>query len=205
MAERRQPIKASKWLWTIVSVFVSVLVLALCFLLRPMAKEVNGVDDLKLTQQKLQEAIAADDPILMAEALLEHARQKTQLPPSPIEALKRGDLQKAWIRADQFEPKRRTLWHLLMAWHLKAEGKDELARKTLQRLQTLSTPSFAADIEDPLPLILLTQIAKVDWQVFDALSQRMLDPFQQTQLVTHLLASNDLDGALRLTKKTQAP
>ncbi len=163
------------------------------------------MDKLKRIQRKLQEAIAADDPILMAEALLEHAHQKTQPPPSPMEALKRGDLQKAWIRADRFEPKRRILWHLLMSWHLKAEGKDEWARKTLQRLQTLSMPSFAADIDDPLPLILLTQVAKVDWQVFDTLSQRMLDPFQQTQLVTHLLASNDLDGAFRLIEELKRP
>jgi len=201
MAELKQPPKASKRLLAATAIFVLVLVLALYFLLRPIAKKMNGTDELKRTQQKLQKAIAADNPILMAKALLEHARQKTQLLPSPMEALQHGNLQEAWIRADQFEPKRCTLWYLLMAWHLKAEGRDEWARKTLQRLQTSFIPSFEDDIDNPLPLMLLTQVAKVDWQVFDALSRKMLDIFQQTQLVTHLLASNDLDSALRLTKE----
>jgi len=205
MAELKQPPKASKRLLAATAIFVLVLVLALYFLLRPIAKKMNGTDELKRTQQKLQKAIAADNPILMAKALLEHARQKTQLLPSPMEALQHGNLQEAWIRADQFEPKRRTLWYLLMAWHLKAEGRDEWARKTLQRLQTSFIPSFEDDIDNPLPLMLLTQVAKVDWQVFDALSRKMLDIFQQTQLVTHLLASKDLDSALWLTKEFKRP
>lgn len=205
MAEQKQPLKASKRLWAVIATFVLVLGLSLHFLLRPTARRMNRVDELKRSQQKLQKAIAADDPILMAKALLEHAHQKIQPPTSPMEALQHGDLEEAWIRADQFEPKRRTLWHLLMAWHLKAKGRDEQARTTLQRLQTSSIPSFAADIDDPLPLILLTQVARVDWKVFDALSRRMLDTFQQTRLVTHLLASNDLDSALWLIKGLKRP
>jgi tetratricopeptide (TPR) repeat protein len=205
MAEQRQQPKASKRLWAAIATVALVFVVALCFLPRPKAKEVNRLDEMKRTQQKLQEAIAADDPILMAEALLDHARQKIHLLPSPMEALRHGNLKEAWARADEFESKRRALWYLLMAWHLKAEGKDEWARKTLQRLLNSSIPSFAAEVENPLHLILLSEVAKMDWQIFDALSRRMLDTFQQALLVKHLLASNNLDGAFRIVQELKRP
>jgi Flp pilus assembly protein TadD len=205
MAEQRQSPKASKRLLAAIATVALVFVVALCFLPRPKAKEVNRLDEMKRTQQKLQEAIAADDPILMAEALLDHARQKIHLSPSPMEALRHGNLKEAWARADEFESKRRALWYLLMAWHLKAEGKDEWARKTLQRLLNSSIPSFAAEVENPLHLILLSEVAKMDWQIFDALSRRMLDTFQQALLVKHLLASNNLDGAFRLVQELKRP
>lgn len=182
----------------------TVILIGLCWFMFVTAyfgiRQVRSVSQLKQSKALLQQAINADDPVVAAKALLNHARAKPQLLSSPMEALQEGDVQKAWQRADRYEPKQRALWYLLIAWHLQTIGKRIEAKKTLQRLLSSQLPSFAPAPENPLPFILLARVARVDAKAFSALWRKFLEPEWQIDLVLHLLASGNIDEALRIVR-----
>lgn len=171
----------------------------------PAVGQAKSMSQLKQSKVQLRQAISADDPVAMAKALLEHARAKLQLPPSPMKALQEGDVQEAWRRADRYEPKQCALWHLLAAWHLQMIGKRIEAKKTLQRLLSSQLPSFAPAPENPLPFILLARVARVDAKAFSALWRKLLEPEWQIDLVPHLLASGNIDEALQIVRSLKRP
>ncbi|MEQ8754972.1 MAG: SMEK domain-containing protein [Coleofasciculus sp. G1-WW12-02] len=102
---------------------------------------------LKTVQTALLGAADQDDAGGMAEFLLLHAQRLKQITvqDSPLEALRKGSLQRAWKLADQFEIERCILWYLLLAWELKDEGRFNDARETLKKLQKKDLPRFSTN------------------------------------------------------------
>ncbi|MEQ9371652.1 MAG: SMEK domain-containing protein [Coleofasciculus chthonoplastes F3-SA18-01] len=102
---------------------------------------------LKTMQIALLGAADQDDAGGMAKFLLLHAQRLKQITvqDSPLEALRKGSLQRAWKLADQFEIERCILWYLLLAWELKDEGRFNDARETLKKLQKKDLPRFSTN------------------------------------------------------------
>ncbi|MBD1866141.1 AAA family ATPase [Cyanobacteria bacterium FACHB-471] len=104
---------------------------------------------LKTIKLALQSKAVADDARGMAELLLLHAKHKIEIAQeSPLDALRAGNLERAWKLAEQSSREDCILWHLLLAWALftgnKSDSKSlEPVWKTLGRLQTMQLPRLS--------------------------------------------------------------
>jgi len=110
----------------------------------------------------LQNKADADDAAGMAEFLLLHACRWLQMTrESPLDAIKAGNLEKAWKLADQFDGERCVLWYLLLAWALSTQANVESAaqvRATLSRLSQKQPPQLDYGQEANIAICLLTQL-----------------------------------------------
>jgi hypothetical protein len=89
----------------------------------------------------LQAAINREDAPAMAEFALAHARRIEQSRhESPLAALGKGNLERAWGLADLADPNWRVLLHLLIAWALRDEGRDREVERTRERLPQRQGP-----------------------------------------------------------------
>lgn len=99
---------------------------------------------LKTIQIALSSAAEEDNTGLMAEFLLLHARwiEQTKVQESPLEALRKGSLERALKFVEIYEYERQILWYLLLAWELKDISKLDEARAILKSLQQKDLPRY---------------------------------------------------------------
>jgi hypothetical protein len=96
---------------------------------------------LKVVRLALQGKTQEDKAGGMAEFMLLHAQRVIQITQeSPLAALRKGQIERAWVLADHFVLRKSILWQLLLAWALISEAikdgdKLKLAQETLKRLQ----------------------------------------------------------------------
>jgi tetratricopeptide (TPR) repeat protein len=116
-----------------------------------------------------------DDAGAMAEFCLTHAWQLIEITQeSPLDALREGNLERAWKLADFYDNERRFLWYWLLAWELKDTGKLQDARRLLERLQQKDLNrllSWQASWRLYYAVYLSRQVRKVDESSFSALYQ----------------------------------
>lgn len=108
--------------------------------------KMQGTPDLPLrtAQTALLGAAENDDAGAMAEFLLSCSRRLLEVTQeSPLDALRAGQLERAWVLADLHDIELCVLWHLLLTWELKDEGEVDKARATLERLQRREIPSLS--------------------------------------------------------------
>jgi hypothetical protein len=99
---------------------------------------------LQTIQSAIEGAARIDDAARMAEFVLAHARQVVEASQeSPLDALRSGQLARAWKLADLYDSERCVLWHLLLAWELKDEGKLDDGRATLERIEKKELPQLS--------------------------------------------------------------
>jgi len=99
---------------------------------------------LETLQTAIEGACRSDDAARMAEFVLAHARRVIDIArESPLDALRSGQLARAWSLMDVLDGERRVLWHLLLAWELKDTGRLEEARATLERLLYRELPRLS--------------------------------------------------------------
>lgn len=95
--------------------------------------------DLPLKTMQLALACAAeeDNAGLMAEFMLLHARwiEDTKVKESPLDALRKGSLERALKLVEIYEVERQILWYLLLVWELKDTDKLDEAQRIIEKLQ----------------------------------------------------------------------
>jgi len=157
---------------------------------------------LKTVQTALLGAAEEDNPEIMAEFLLLHARL-VDSPESPLEALRYRSLERAWRLADRLEIERCILWYLLLTWELNDEGKLEQARETLDRLQQKNLPRFqigATHWQGDYAAYLLAHIFEVSEEACIALHQRLFQYMTRYRLCQILINRERFQTALKIAE-----
>src|SRR6476469_3080836 len=156
---------------------------------------------LKTVQTALLAAAEEDKAGEMAEFMLLHARQllQTTAQDSPLDALRKGYLERAWRLTDLYEIERRILWYLLLAWELKDTGRFEEAEETLKQLQQQELPRLSThpDIEwqNDYTTYLLAHVFEVSEDICTSLEQKLLDDRYRCILCAHLRNSGNFTAA----------
>jgi hypothetical protein len=136
---------------------------------------------LKTVQTALLAAAEEDKAGEMAEFMLLHARQllQTTAQDSPLDALRKGSLERAWRLTDLYEIERRILWYLLLAWELKDTGRFEEAEETLKQLQQQELPRLstnqAIEWHSEYATYLLAHVFEVSEDICTSLEQKLFD------------------------------
>jgi len=158
---------------------------------------------LNTVQTSLLGAALEDKPGEMAEFLLLHIRRLVQTngQDSPLDALRKGYLERAWRLTDLYEIERRILWYLLLAWELKDTGRFEEARQTLQRLQDQELPRLSThpDIEwqSDYATYLLAHVFEVSEDICTSLEQKLLNDRYRCILCANLSDRGNFAAALK--------
>lgn len=149
-------------------------------------------------QTDLHTAMDNDNPVEMAEALLDHAQQIIWLRlhrRNPLNALEQGNLPQAWELADSYAGTC-VNWYLLVAWSLKTQEQLPEARTTLQQLQAKHLEGGSWN--NPGQAYLLAQTHEIDSEIFVDLCQRLQG--YSPQVCAKLLAQGSIDAAMTLTE-----
>jgi AAA ATPase domain/MalT-like TPR region len=158
---------------------------------------------LNTVQKALLAAADEDKPGEMAEFMLLHARQllQTTAQDLPLEALRKGSLERAWKLADLYEIERSVLWYLLLAWELKDTGRLEDSRETLKRLQLKNLPRLsthpAIDWQSEYAAYLLAHLFDVSEDVCTVLQQKLLENVYRNILCRDLSDRGNFAAALK--------
>ncbi|GAK56349.1 tetratricopeptide repeat domain protein [Candidatus Vecturithrix granuli] len=156
---------------------------------------------LRTLQTALQGAIEADNAVRMAEFLLSYARQAIEVKQeSPLEALRTGNLNRAWELADLFEIERCVLWHLLLAWELKDMNRLEEARAVLERLRRKEL-SYLSDWQGEYAAYFLAYIFEADKNIFKILEQQLLQDADRCVLSEFLSVRNLFANAVEIAQE----
>ena len=156
------------------------------------------LDTLRLA---LQGAMAQDDAAKMGEFVISHARRlQAMMHENPLSALRGGGLERAWKLADLYGIEMKVLWHLLLAWELKGDGRDAERKNTLERLDPANLPQLTNSQASTL----LMQACDPDEAVFESLSQKLANRDRHYADVSIRLASqNDNVKALRFAVRVE--
>jgi len=151
---------------------------------------------LQILQAALKGAVEGDDGRLMAEFLLAHARQLIRIrEESPLDALHKGDLKRAWELAGI---ENCAEWYLLLAWVLKDMGRTEDAEETLGQLwKKEELPPWGRDDVD----FLVLQVFDISESVFAALCRSLY--VGKANLCKYLIEHNDFDRAFEVATQVK--
>ncbi|MEG4583600.1 ATP-binding protein [Microcoleus sp. MON1_C5] len=158
---------------------------------------------LKTVQTALLAAAEEDKAGEMAEFMLLHARQllQTTAQDSPLDALRKGSLERAWRLTDLYEIERRILWYLLLAWELKYTGRFEDAEETLKRLQQQELPRLstnqAIEWHSESAAYLLAHVFEVSEDICTTLEQKLFDDRYRCILCGNLSNCGNFAAALK--------
>jgi hypothetical protein len=152
-------------------------------------------------QTALRSAADTDQAAPMAEFLLRHARQVSELQQeSPLDALRSGNLKRALKLADLTDPERRVLWYLLLAWELYDGGWGEAAAEVLDMLCSGELPRLDhrkhrnADIG----VVLLARLIMLHPERSADLALHLLPDYNRSELGKRLAAEGHMAIALRI-------
>ncbi|OBQ30276.1 MAG: hypothetical protein AN483_06235 [Aphanizomenon flos-aquae MDT14a] len=164
---------------------------------------------LKTIQIALLGAAEEDKAGEMAEFLLIHAQQliETISQDSPLDAMRKGSLNRALKIADLYEIERCVLWYLLLVWELKDTGKLADARATLERLWQKELPCFEiqgdADWQCDFAAYFLAHDFEISDSVCEFLGQKLNDRYQRI-LSIYLSDFNNFTAAINTLLNTKS-
>ena len=142
---------------------------------------------LRLIRTALTGAAEIDNAFASAEFMFAHARKLSEIiQEMPIDALRNGQLERAWEIADLHATERSALWYLILAAELKNTGRVGDARATLERLEKNQLTRLSHEYVDPA-LGLLTHLHAVNESCFLSIQRQLLDEHDRHRLVEHLL------------------
>lgn len=115
---------------------------------------------------KLEAAIAQDDPVGMVDTYITYNQSLSQLRKiSPLDLLRKGDLQSALAHADAYEPDHAILWHLLLVWELKETGRLKDAHTIYGQLKFKKCSQNVFGHNNKIATIIFSQIMDLDEEV----------------------------------------
>lgn len=161
---------------------------------------------LKTVQTALLAAAEEDKAGEMAEFMLVHARRlvQTTAQDSPLDALRKGYLERACRLTDLYEIERRILWYLLLAWELKDTGRFEKARETLKRLLDQELPRLSIEWQSEYATYLLAHVFEVSEDICTSLEQKLFDNHYRCILCANLSDSGKFAAALKTVQGVSA-
>jgi hypothetical protein len=158
---------------------------------------------LRTVRAALLSAAERDDAAAMAEFLITHARRLLEIrQENPLEALRKGHLQRAWELADLFEIERCVLWHLLLAWELKDAGRLQEAGETLRRLMEKQLPRLSG-WHGRYASYFLSHTSDVSEEAFNALQERLLGDADAGALCEELSRRRHFSAALKTARRIE--
>ncbi len=154
--------------------------------------------DLPLKTMQLALACAAeeDNAGLMAEFMLLHARwiEDTKVKESPLDALRKGSLERALKLVEIYEVERQILWYLLLVWELKDTDKLDEAQKIIEKLQ--QEPLFhLSNWKGNYAVNLLVPVLEIDKYAFKFLVRQLLNDYFCGRLCIILIQKGELSTA----------
>ncbi|HLF82648.1 MAG TPA: DUF4062 domain-containing protein, partial [Blastocatellia bacterium] len=156
--------------------------------------------NLKTIQAAIEGAARRDDAGSMAEFMLAHAQRLAKAgEESPLTAVRKGNLERAWRLADLCDVKRCASWYLILAWELKDAGMREQAQETLIRL----CEKDLAGLEGWQSVLLLWQAEGIHAPAFDTLQAQLATGASRAAL--RVLCLNRLDQAIESASRIDRP
>jgi len=157
-------------------------------------------------------AARKDDPGTIAEFVIRHAfAMSTITRESPLDDLRKGELQRALSRAEKFEDKIELLsiWYLLLAWELK--GSDRIvepipkAKEVLERLsqKLLSSHQRLTGWSDAVVAILMSLLYDLGEEAVISLQRRLLNDDGRRMLCNRLIEGRHFNAAFRIADDIQ--
>lgn len=151
----------------------------------------------------LQTAADRDDAGAIAKFLLMHAKQFLAAE-SPLEALRKGSLDKAWKLADWCDIEYCILWYLLLAWELKETGCFTEAQATLKRLHQKKLYKFPgygiASWQGDYAVVFFAHLFEINEDICTSLSHDVLDNFHLRSLYNIFRKNSYFTAALQTVK-----
>ena len=137
----------------------------------------NEAEEPLLTLQRaIRGAILQDDAVRMTEFCLVHAQLVTKIrQESPLDALREGNLERAWKLANLHEIEYCILWYLLLMWELDQQNRLKDAQQTLKQLQKQKLAQLTSHWQQSFVFYLLPYVLKVDRDAFTTLYRQILD------------------------------
>lgn len=173
-------------------------------------EQIPGEPDLslKVVQTALLSAADTDAPVAMAEFALLHAKRllvETVEQETPLEVIRRGNLERALNLADLYETKLRVLWYLLIAWELKDETRFGEAQEIVEKLIKNNLPRFLGGAEywkDNYATYLLTHVFEINQEVCVELHRKLLEHDNCCDFLCELFTKyGDFPNAIKMAKE----
>ncbi len=155
---------------------------------------------LRTIQMALVAAIRSDDAASMVEFSILHARQKLgTTEETPLQALRMGNLQRAWQLADLLEIEYCSLWYLLLAWALKEKRLNNQAIQTLERLSLKELTSLSG-WQGLCAFCLLLKLHDIQSDVISELVKSLLGDLQSSTNTKYLSTPALFGKAVKLAR-----
>lgn len=153
---------------------------------------------LRTIQFALQRGTDIDNATVMAEFLLAHAYhiEMMKQQETPLDAVRHGNIPRAWELADVYDIESCIQWYLLIAWELKDMQQMQAARETLIRLRQKDLPYFGKSdthrdtfwgqryfLFERSTIQILSQMYDIDEQSFTDLCQRLINDYDEMRRV----------------------
>ncbi|HLF83472.1 MAG TPA: DUF4062 domain-containing protein, partial [Blastocatellia bacterium] len=159
-------------------------------------------------QDAISGACAIDNATAMAEFSLAHAQRcEAMNSESPLEALRAGNLDRAWELAGLADSDHSALWHLLLAWELQELNRIDEARATLERLRRRQLSRLSdgygnrAGLHERFGAELLAHAAEISSEDFADLHQRLMGSDGYWELCERMIAAGHIAAAAELVPR----
>jgi len=160
---------------------------------------------LKTVQTALRGAAKTDNAAAMAEFLLLHAQRLMRTraqDTTPLDALREGNLQRAWKLADMKDIQKCILWYLLLAWELKETDEIEQARETMERLLEKKLPQLSCRGVD-YAICELAEVYAISEDAFNALHHQLLSDRDRLLLCEQLIRRGHPTAACKTAQEIE--
>lgn len=159
---------------------------------------------LKTIQTALLSAAKEDNAGLMAEFILRHTQsvEQKKLEESPLEAIRKGSLQRALKLVEIYEVERQILWYLLLAWELQDTNKMDEARTILEFLQQKQLPRYQMKYvywQGDYVAYFLARLFETSNNICFSLQEKILDDNYRRNLCKYLCELNNFSSAINIT------
>ena len=143
-------------------------------------------------QLALSAAADANDATRMADFLLRHAHHVARTrEETPLEALQRGQLGRAWHLADLYESEHRVLWYLVLIWQSNLQGDLTATQQTFRRVTSKPLHPLTQRWQWEAAIFLFSKIGDLKSPEFLAFCLPLLDSDARTYLARTLAEATD--------------
>lgn len=147
-------------------------------------------------------AFDMEDGVAVAEFLLDYAHSLARIRcESPLEGLRRFNIDRAWALAELSDRRYRVLYYLMIAWMCNRTGNMADAQRTMAKLSRLDSPQLLA-WEGELAVVLLENLLGIDSERWMEISNKLLPAPSRKVLQKHLVKNEELDGIAYVESET---
>lgn len=147
-------------------------------------------------------AFDMEDGVAVAEFLLDYAHSLARIRrESPLEGLRRFNIDRAWALAELSDKRYRVLYYLMIAWMCNRTDNISDAQRTMAKLSRLDSPQLLA-WEGELAVVLLENLLGIDGERWMEISKKLLPAPSRKVLQKHVAKKEELDGITYVESET---